>query len=379
MKEKDRITVLFIIKNLEVGGAARATLNLLRYINKKKFETVLFLTENKVDLWNEIPSDVKVVCPHMLVKYRKYLFPYYFLKLLQFAFKADIVIGAMEHSPTYLAYMAGLLTKTPAVGWIRIVHEKAFRGAPIRKRISNFVYRRLQSVVFVSEAAAGAANLKDVKKDQLKVLCSPYDINLVVKKSNEPCLEWYLEVTRKPTLITVGRLVAPKGLNFLIRAHKEVLREGIEHNLVICGEGYLRDELEKIVLDLGVSSSVFLPGYIANPFPLVKNATAFVLSSLHEGHPGVVIESLVLGTPVVSTTCQAARDILCDGRYGIMVKPGDVRSLATGMRDILVDSDLRKELSNKGLERAKWFSPEERVPPWERHLLQVVKRYAEHT
>ena len=112
---------------------------------------------------------------------------------------------------------------------------------------------------------------------------------------------------------------------------------------------------------------------IANPFPLVKNATAFALSSLHEAFPAVIIEALALGTPVVSTACQGPEEILAHGEYGIIVKREDVHSLAKGISRILTDADLRKRLSEKGVERARLYSPENRVPNWERLLLQVSK------
>jgi glycosyltransferase involved in cell wall biosynthesis len=222
----------------------------------------------------------------------------------------------------------------------------------------------------VAKSVGRAVNIRE---EQIEVIYNPNNIDLIINKANEPCPKWYLDVIKKPTLITVARLAYPKGLDILIKAHERVLQKGIDHNLVICGEGYLREKLEKQVENLGVGSSVYLPGYIANPFPLVKNATAFVLPSLHEAFGMVVIEALALGTPIVSTACQGPEEILANGEYGIIVKPEDISSLAEGMSQILIDSDLRRRLSEKGLERARCFSSENRTTDWEKLLLKVAK------
>jgi len=370
----NKVRTLFILKDLRIGGVGKVTIDLVRNLDKKIFDVVLFVLEKKGVLISDIPNDIQVVFASDLNKYKKHYFMFYLIKLLRYARYSDVIIGAMDHGPTYFAYMAGILTKKPTVGWVRIILDEFFKEESISKRVSQFVYPRLTSIACISQAAAeSVARVADIKEEQIEVLYNPYDLDLIIDRGNEPCPKWYSDINKKPTLICVARLANPKGLDFLIKAHEKVLREGIDHNLVICGEGYFREKLERLVSDLGVSRSVFMPGHISNPFPLIKNATAFVLSSLHEGFSGVVVEALALGTPIVSTDCGGAGEILCHGEYGIVVKPGDVSSLAEGMNRILLDGDLRKKLSEKGVKRATYFSLANSVPPWEKLLLQVAK------
>jgi glycosyltransferase involved in cell wall biosynthesis len=114
-----------------------------------------------------------------------------------------------------------------------------------------------------------------------------------------------------------------------------------------------------------------MPGYISNPYPLMKRASALVLSSRFEGLPGVIIQALTLAKPVVATACGGSVEILCDGRAGILVPPEDVDALADGMSKILLNHHLRDKLSTSNIEKLRCFSPENIVPQWERLLTEV--------
>ncbi|MBA7677026.1 N-acetyl-alpha-D-glucosaminyl L-malate synthase [subsurface metagenome] len=114
-----------------------------------------------------------------------------------------------------------------------------------------------------------------------------------------------------------------------------------------------------------------MPGYVDNPYPLLKNAAAFVLSSRYEGFGAVVFEALLLGTPVVATACAGPIEILSDGENGILVSLEDVNSLADGMYNILSNGELREKLTTPDIERLRPFLPERVVPQWERLLIDI--------
>jgi len=182
-----------------------------------------------------------------------------------------------------------------------------------------------------------------------------------------------VNVVRKPTLIAVGRMSYEKGFDLLIKAHAKVLKKGIDHNLIIVGNGPHQGELQDLVRCLEVADSVFMPGYISNPYPLIKKARALVLSSRFEGLSGVIIEALALGKPFVATACGGPVEILSDGRNGILVPPEDVDSLADGMSRILSDGYLREKLLTSDIEHLRCFSTENIVPQWEQLLMEVAR------
>ncbi len=372
---KRKIRTLFILQNLNGGGAERTTLNLLRHLDRNRFEPVLLLLENTGVYFSEVPPHVKIVLAHKSLRYSKYLTPFYIAKTVIEAHRSDIVIAALELRPTYLAYIAGAITRRPVIGWVRVALDKWLKEWKWwHSYVVKLLYPRLTRIVSISHAVAqSVSNVTSIPQEKIRVIYNPYEINTIIKKGREKPPQWYVDILEKPTLITLGRMMNEKGFDILIRAHAKTLQRGISHSLVIVGSGRLQCELGDLANRLGVGDSVFMPGYVLNPYPLVKNATAFVLSSRYEGLSGVIIEALALGTPVVATACGGPTEVLSEGGCGILVPPEDVSALADGMAKILSDRGLREKFSKSGIERAKWFSPENRVPQWEDLLTEVAK------
>jgi glycosyltransferase involved in cell wall biosynthesis len=105
---------------------------------------------------------------------------------------------------------------------------------------------------------------------------------------------------------------------------------------MILGEGELCTELEHLAARLGIAEDFALPGFVQNPYPYLKRAAVFVLSSRWEGLPTVLVEALALGTPVVSTDCPSGpREILADGKWGRLVPVGDAGKLAEAILETL--------------------------------------------
>ena len=105
---------------------------------------------------------------------------------------------------------------------------------------------------------------------------------------------------------------------------------------MILGEGNERDKLEKLVFELGIDSDVSLPGFQNNAYSFLRHASVFVLSSLWEGLPTVLIEALACGTPIISTDCPSGpREILEDGKWGILIPVDDEDALVTAIQKSL--------------------------------------------
>jgi glycosyltransferase involved in cell wall biosynthesis len=370
---KSKLRILFILENLRCGGGHVTVLNLLRYLDRNRFEPTLFLLERKGVYFSEVPRDVKVVFAHKSLKYNKYLIPYYLAKLVAQARRSDVIIGALELRPTYLAYLAAALTGKPVVGWVQVPLDEGLQWVSKLHFVKlKLFYPRLTRVVCVSKTVKQSVlKMASVRPERLKVIYSPQDLSSIIEKAKESLSGWAEDVVRKPTLIAVGRLSYEKGFDLLISAHAKVLKKGIHHNLIIVGDGPHRVKLQEIIRQLEIADSVFMPGYISNPYPLIKRASALVLSSRFEGLPGVIIEALALGKPVVATVCGGSAEILCDGRDGILVPPEDVDGLADGMSKILSDRSLRDKLSTSDIERLRCFSTENIVPQWEQLLMEV--------
>lgn len=158
---------------------------------------------------------------------------------------------------------------------------------------------------------------------------------------------------KEPYIVACGRLAAQKDYPTLLRAFAKARQAGIQENLVIVGGGEDEENLKKLAKSLGLTDVVHFFGHRDNPYPYMKNASFFVLSSLWEGFGIVIIEAMALGLPCISTDCPSGpAEILRDGQHGLLVPPGNPDALAAAILKLASSSALREELSRQSILRA---------------------------
>jgi glycosyltransferase involved in cell wall biosynthesis len=127
-------------------------------------------------------------------------------------------------------------------------------------------------------------------------------------------------------------------------------------------------ELKALVGELGVAGDVAMVGFVDNPFAFMARSSVFALSSLYEGLPGVLIQALACGCPVVSTDCPSGpREILDGGRFGALVPVSDEAALARAIEDVLDDPPPAEDLRT----RAGLFTVKRSVDHYLRLLFPV--------
>jgi len=158
-------------------------------------------------------------------------------------------------------------------------------------------------------------------------------------------------------IVSVARLVPIKGMSYLIRAMAHV-KGG---SLVIIGDGPERRKLELLSRHLELSDRVFFIGWISDPsriFDHLKQATVFVLPSLSEGRPRVLIEAMSCGLPVVATDVGGVPEVVVDGVNGLLVPPRDEKALAEAIEYVFNDIDFQRRASFENRKAAtEYLSP----------------------
>lgn len=169
-------------------------------------------------------------------------------------------------------------------------------------------------------------------------------------------------------ILCVGRLATVKAFHHAIAAFTLIANQHPKLRLKFVGQGELQVALEKQARVQGVASRVDFEGFQTDVIPYYRNAALTLLTSNYEGFPNVLIESLVLGTPVVSFDCPSGpREILDYGKYGKLVPPGDVAGLAQAMLSVLEDPN-QFNLA----ERASFFSVEKAIDRYIDVLERIV-------
>ena len=149
------------------------------------------------------------------------------------------------------------------------------------------------------------------------------------------------------TILFVGRLVKEKGVSNLLEAIKHLTGQGSQANLLIVGDGPMREQLTREALDLDLDGSVHFTGFVDSStlVSLYRSSDVCVVPSLHEPFGMVALEAMAAGTPAVVSDVGGLSEIVEDGITGIKVPPGDGRLLASALRRVLEDRSLAEQLS----------------------------------
>lgn len=170
-------------------------------------------------------------------------------------------------------------------------------------------------------------------------------------------------------ILYVGLVEPRKNLPLLIKSYKTLAGRGISLPLVIVGRlGWMYQEVLDLVEALGIKDAVQFAGYIPQEdLPIVYNlASLFVYPSQYEGFGLPVLEAMACGVPVVATSVSSLPEVA--GQAGLLVPPGDEAALAQAMQAVLTDPDVRRQLTEKGPQRASQFT-------WKRTALSTLKVY----
>ena len=195
--------------------------------------------------------------------------------------------------------------------------------------LAKNLYPWADGIVAVSQGVGDdLAQFVDLDGKHIHVIYNPVVRPELHELARQPLDHPWFRPGEPPVVLGVGRLNPQKDFGTLIRAFAKVVQTR-EARLLILGEGAQRDELEALVKELHLVQQVSLPGFATEVYAYMSRASLFVLSSKWEGLPGVLIEAMCCGTPVVSTDCPSGpREILKNGMYGDLVPMGSVDALA---------------------------------------------------
>ena len=182
--------------------------------------------------------------------------------------------------------------------------------------------------------------------------------------------------------INVARFEPQKNHKLLINAF---YKANLDAKLYLIGDGYLREDLELKIKDLGLQDRVKLLGRQKNPYKFLSKADCFVFSSNYEGFPNVLLEALLCNLPIISTDCKSGpREILAPNtpitketenieiaEYGILTKVGSVEYMAEAMKLIYKDNNLRYNFTQKAQNRIKEFEVKKIIEKWEEVIEKV--------
>jgi glycosyltransferase involved in cell wall biosynthesis len=328
------------------GGADRVTVTLLEHLDRARFTPTLVLMRRTGPLADRVPADVEVI---ELGSRRLALAAPALARAIRA--RAPDVVMCTAAGANIVAVAAHRLARSRAR---LVLSERSALRRPGRELRDRFVIplkRRLYPMAdLVTAVSDGVArDLRDqlaLPADRVRVVHNPLigdDLQaLMAERVDHP---WAHDRSR-PLVVAVGRLTEVKDYPTMLRAFVE-LRTRHRARLVVLGQGERLGSLQRLAAELGLVDDLAFVGFDPNPFRWMARATLLVQSSLAEGLPGTLVQSMACGTPVVATDCDhGPREVVRDGVDGFLVAVGDSSALAERAGRLLADDTLRARMSD---------------------------------
>ncbi|KAA0910368.1 glycosyltransferase family 4 protein [Pusillimonas sp. ANT_WB101] len=341
--------ILFFVSSMHAGGAERVAATLANGWAQRGDTVMLVPTyTGRGDCFYTLDEGVQLTwladqmskrCPGVLAPFAKW----FAIRKLVRDFRPDVIVSFLTNvNVTVLMAARGL--NVPVVVCERTNPAFSNSSGAVLKRLRKLTYPSASVVVLQSEDSVDLFHDMVPGLDVLEVMPNPLPPDLPDARYR----------TRSPgdstrfRLMGMGRLVAIKRFDVLIRVFGTLAPQFPDWDLVIWGEGPLREKLEAQVREAGLASRVSLPGRTSQPWEELSAAHVFTMVSQVEGFPNVLLEAMALGRACVTVDCPSGpREMTLDGEYAELVPLGDDTALSDALARLMGDAVLRDVLGRR--------------------------------
>ena len=322
--KKSHKKLLVFIPSIEDGGVEKNLFLILNYLSTK-IGSIDLITYND-QYKNNFVKKVNIINPILNFYKFKSRMPKYFLCLsvliYKLLFNKNYIVLSFQAN-IYVIILSKILgidvisrSNSSSTGW-----SKNF----FKQLIFLYLFKKARKII---------VNSFDFKKEmdkkyKIKSSCilNPFNFKQINKNSRVKAKKIFVK-KNSIKLISVGRLTYQKDFTTLLRAIN-LIKDKKKIELAIIGKGIEKQKLQNFIERNDLKDCVYLLGYKSNPFKYIKQADIFLLTSLFEGSPNVLIEAMYLKKYIISTNCPTGpREILDNGKYGSLVPVGNFRKIA---------------------------------------------------
>lgn len=371
MKKK----LLFIMNNLNCGGAEKSLLSLLQTVDYSSYDVDLYLFKHEGIFLNKLPAQVNVLEEPPLYRYfdmsmknavldclrkgrvvlalSRILAGYIFYteknparreqrvwKYLSQALSAipvnyDAAIGYLEKNPVYFG-----IEKVRAAKKLGYIHND-YDKLQMDPGLDMKYFEQLDHLVTVSDKCGEVLERRfpqfKSKVEVIHNIVSPALIRQMAEESTEVFQQ------NSKTIVSIGRLNYQKGFEMAIQACKSLIDRGYDIKWYVIGEGEDRTKLEQQIEQEQLQNHFYLIGLKENPYPYIKEADIYVQPSRFEGKSIAIDEAKILNKPIVVTNFSTAKDQIVHMQNGIIVDM-NAAALAEGIVQVMENDQLRSDL-----------------------------------
>lgn len=354
-----KIRILFALRALWLGGVEVALISLMNRMDFDRCEVSCLITERHTELAQRLDPRIRlIVCDRSDPDYRAArLYPLGLVPEHPSALhRAFAWTAPMFRSLEARLYARHIATKTEgrydtAVIYDVTVAELTVRGVRADRYFmfyhhgamghayhDSLGYRASEKIIVVSELICRGLQERNPKyAHKMLPIHNIIDVEGILEKAEAPQTELAPDCFR---IVTCARLSQEKGVDLALRACKILLDRGMTgFHWYFVGDGRDRKQLEDMRKELGLEDCCTFLGQRDNPYPYIKNASLYALTSRAEANPLTPIEALVLHTPVLATNTAGSAEVLAQGKYGFLCAT-EPEAIASAIQYLLQNEDV---------------------------------------
>ncbi|WP_077597047.1 glycosyltransferase [Oceanobacillus kimchii] len=363
--------LMIFVPSLAGGGAERTIVNIIKHINKKKYQVVLVMIKNvkkdhqKSKYLKLIEGECKIIYLDTTLS-KIYFFDIVFKLAKCIREEKPNILFSTIYKANIITFLGKVLSRYKVPIVLRESNNRTAEGiSVIHKKAVSYIYNRASKIISLSKGVAeDLINNFNINSKLINVIYNPIDIKEIRRLSLQT-KHLNLKSGSEKLIISIGRLSEQKDFPTLIKAFK-IVSEDMNIKLLILGQGPLYGELYELTKELKIEDKITFLGFKENPYPYIKQSDLFVLSSKFEGFGHVITESMALDTPVISSNCKSGpSEIIQDNISGDLFDVGNVNMLANKILTLLEDDNLKANYISAASRRVQDFEVESIIKEYE--------------
>ncbi len=368
---------LIFIHSLSSGGAERVAVHLAEHWYQCGHQVIVVTVADTEHDFYTLSAGIHRFCLNSAVpsqnSIRGFINNYQRINLLRKILRKeqpDIAISLMSRANIILSISALGLKSLVTIGSERIYPPKLPLGK-YWEILRNKMYGHLTAVVAQTQESTQWLKQHTQAKT---VVTIPNFVVWPLPETDHLIKPESIGVPHYKRILAVGRLVEQKGFALLIDVFCRLAEVFPEWELVILGEGPLREQLTEQINQSNCKHRIFLPGSVGNVGQWYEHADIYVMSSLFEGFPNTLIEAMSYGVPVISFDCDTGpRDIIRHNEDGLLVPVGSTAELFKSLQLLMLSTTKRTHFSRRAITVRQSYSPDNVINQWQQLIDGLIK------
>lgn len=349
--------IIWLIDGLGSGGAENLTLSILKRFDKKKYHIRVCVIKEKPDSPIKAELEKSGISVDM-VRMPSLRNPSNLPKLLRYLrLHRPHLIHAQLQFSTIFGNIAGVLLQIPCVSTLHTVGKPTRRAAYLRNQINWFILRNFCTKIIAVSEDTRSFHMSEGKIPETKIITIYNGIELSTFKPSDKIEnakkreEFNLPADAK-IISTVAVLRKPKGIQYMIEAMPAIIESAPNCKYMIVGDGEYGGALRELVREKELEKHIVFTGQQKDISTILAISDLFVLPTLTEALPTVLIEAMAAGKAIIASKVGGIPEMIEDGLNGILIPASSPSDLAKACLRLIDDDNLRNRMAEKSLEIA---------------------------